>query len=206
MLATEVSTVDIQIPGTVGAMGLAVEGIGTVFFRRTTGDILGVRAEGTVGTTDSIRGDSLAAVNFGGQTRAVLAQGPSKVGGRHGGRCHQEDAQIIKTEFWKRPGARRWVVRQNWGGVLAVEGDLVAQASWLRFHLGDMKMEPGVIVCWTVIRATERIIRVPAGFPTRMLRYTTYRSTSTVQLHIFFSAEIRATQCLSEECWTFSEV
>lgn len=32
----------------------------------------------------------------------------------------------------------RWVVRQNWGGVLAVERDLVAQASWLGFHLGDL--------------------------------------------------------------------
>lgn len=30
LLATEVAAVDIQIPGTIGAVGLAIEGIGTV--------------------------------------------------------------------------------------------------------------------------------------------------------------------------------
>lgn len=44
-----------------------------------------MRVEGTIRTADSVRRDGLAAVDFRGQARAVLAQGPAEVGGRHGG-------------------------------------------------------------------------------------------------------------------------
>lgn len=44
-----------------------------------------MRAKGTVGTTDSIWRDGLAAVDFRAQARAILAQGPAEVGGRRGG-------------------------------------------------------------------------------------------------------------------------
>lgn len=64
LLAAEVSTVNIQIPGTIGAVRLTIEGIGTKLFRRTTGDIIRMRAKGTLRTTISKRRDRLAAINL----------------------------------------------------------------------------------------------------------------------------------------------
>lgn len=124
LLAAEVAAVNIQIPCTIGAMGLAIEGSSTVFLRRTTGDILGMRAEGALGTADSIRRNGLAAVDLRGQARAVLAQGPSKVSSvRQGGerdharrrpKIRMDHSKASKPQFWECLRAR---TRQNRGRI-----------------------------------------------------------------------------------------